>query len=217
MQRETAYDPVFDAQEHYRLLLDAMARPGTINVLPRLPLTPPQGLPAASALVGFALLNSDVTFYAASGDAETITNYLAVNTSASPVSKEEADFVFAAGSSTAALITDMKTGTLPYPEEGATLILAVEALAGEAKGLGSPAKENGQPAIPALALSLKGPGVKGSKTIFVAGLGLGLMEALQQCNAEFPLGIDLILADPGDRIACIPRSSKLGWEIITDL
>ena len=36
MQRETTYDPVFDAQEHYRLLLDAMARPGKINTLPRL-------------------------------------------------------------------------------------------------------------------------------------------------------------------------------------
>ena len=51
MQRETAYDQVFDAQEHYRLLLDAMARPGTIYVLPRMSMTTPPGLTGAAALM----------------------------------------------------------------------------------------------------------------------------------------------------------------------
>jgi alpha-D-ribose 1-methylphosphonate 5-triphosphate synthase subunit PhnH len=215
MQRETVYDPVFDSQEHYRLLLDAMARPGTINVLPRIPLTPPAGLPAAAALVGFALLNSDITFYAEGKDAATLTRYLAVNTSARAVSKGEADFIFAGGGSPATLIAGIKTGTLSYPEEGATLVAAVDAMAGEAQGLGP---REGLPAgMPALALTLKGPGVAGSKTFFVAGLNVALLEALVECNSEFPLGIDLILADPADRIACIPRSTKVIFEIIPQL
>jgi alpha-D-ribose 1-methylphosphonate 5-triphosphate synthase subunit PhnH len=215
MQRETVYDPVFDAQEHYRLLLDAMARPGTINVLPRRPLTPPAGLPTAAALVGFALLNSDITFYAEGKDAATLTRYLAVNTSARGVPKGDADFIFACGASPATLITGIKTGTLAYPEEGATLVAAVDAMAGEVLGLGP---LEGHPAgIPALALTLKGPGVAGSKTFFVAGLSVALLEALLACNAEFPLGIDLVLADPADRIACIPRSSKVQFEIIPHL
>jgi alpha-D-ribose 1-methylphosphonate 5-triphosphate synthase subunit PhnH len=214
MQRETVYDPVFDAQEHYRLLLDAMARPGTINVLPRIPLTPPAGLPAAAALLGFALLNADVAFYAEGKDAATMTRYLTVNTSARSAPKDEADFIFASGGSPASLIAGLKTGTLSYPEEGATLVATVDAMAGEAQGLGTATPEARTVGVPALALTLKGPGVAGSKTFFVAGLSVQLLEALLVCNSEFPLGIDLILADPADRIACIPRSSKVQFEMI---
>jgi alpha-D-ribose 1-methylphosphonate 5-triphosphate synthase subunit PhnH len=38
------------------------------------------------------------------------------------------------------------------------------------------------------------------------------LEALATINAEFPLGIDLVLTDPAGRIACIPRSSRVRWE-----
>jgi len=37
------------------------------------------------------------------------------------------------------------------------------------------------------------------------------LEALVTINAEFPLGIDLVLTDPAGRIACIPRSSRVRW------
>ncbi len=208
MQRETSYDQVFDAQEHYRLLLDAMARPGTINVLPRMSLTTPQGLTEAAALVGFALLNADVSFYADGEAADVVTRYLVVNTAASPETPEKADFVFAAGKASAALVTDMKKGTLPYPDEGATLVASVEALASEAQALGGKSY---------LALTLEGPGIRGKRTFFVTGLNSELVAGLQQCNEEFPLGIDLILTDPGHRIACIPRSSRVEWTMSSSL
>ncbi|HXB06949.1 MAG TPA: phosphonate C-P lyase system protein PhnH, partial [Puia sp.] len=175
MQRETVYDPVFDAQGHYRLLLDAMARPGKINTLPQLPLAPPPGLSAAAALTGFALLDQNASFCVEDGDAATV-RYLVVNTSSRPEGIANADFVFAAGTSPADLIPNMKKGSLSYPDEGATLILDVEEL-------GSPA----------LSLTLSGPGIAGEKTFFVSGLNPALLEALQECNAEFPQGIDLIL------------------------
>jgi alpha-D-ribose 1-methylphosphonate 5-triphosphate synthase subunit PhnH len=204
MQRETSYDQVFDAQEHYRLLLDAMARPGTINVLPRLSLMAPPALTGAAALVGFALLNADVSFYADGEAADVVTRYLVVNTAARPESPDKADFVFAAGTASEALLADMKKGTLPYPDEGATLVASVEALAAEPQALGGK---------PYLALTLEGPGIRGKRTFFVTGLSSELVVGLQQCNQEFPLGIDLILTDPGHRIACIPRSSRVEWSI----
>jgi alpha-D-ribose 1-methylphosphonate 5-triphosphate synthase subunit PhnH len=203
MQRETLYDPVFDAQEHYRLLLDAMARPGTLNVLPRLPLTPPPGLSAAAALIGFALLDANVSFHV-EGDDAAVTRYLVVNTSATPGELIQADFVFAGGMTSPALVGVIKKGTLAYPDEGATLVIDVEALAGEAAALRAPA----------LALTLRGPGVAGEKTFFVGGLSAPLLDALRECNAEFPLGIDLILSDPGHRIACIPRTSEVRWTFV---
>jgi alpha-D-ribose 1-methylphosphonate 5-triphosphate synthase subunit PhnH len=206
MQRETAYDEVFDAQEHYRLLLDAMARPGTINVLPRMSLTTPPAITSAAALVGFALLNADVSFYADGEAADIVTRYLVVNTAATPESPGNADFVFAQGTASAALVADMKKGTLPYPDEGATLVASVEALASEAQGLGGK---------PYLALTLEGPGIKEKRTFFVSGLGSELIAGLQACNQEFPSGVDLILTDPGHRIACIPRSSRVEWSMPT--
>jgi alpha-D-ribose 1-methylphosphonate 5-triphosphate synthase subunit PhnH len=204
MQRETIYDQVFDAQEHYRLLLDAMARPGTINVLPRMSLSAPPALTGAAALLGFGLLNADVSFYADGETADTVTRYLVVNTAARPESVDKADFVFAAGTASVALVTDMKRGMLPYPDEGATLILSVELLASEADAPGDK---------PHLTLTLEGPGIRGKRSLFVQGLRSEIVAGLQQCNLEFPLGIDVILTDPGHRIACIPRSSRVDWSI----
>jgi alpha-D-ribose 1-methylphosphonate 5-triphosphate synthase subunit PhnH len=204
MQRETIYDQVFDAQEHYRLLLDAMARPGTINVLPTMSLSAPPALTGAAALLGFGLLNADVSFYADGETADTVTRYLVVNTAARPESVDKADFVFAAGTASAALVTGMKRGILPYPDEGATLIVSVEAMASEAEALGGK---------PHLTLTLEGPGIRGKRSFFVQGLRSEIITGLQQSNLEFPLGIDLILTDPGHRIACIPRSSRVDWSI----
>jgi alpha-D-ribose 1-methylphosphonate 5-triphosphate synthase subunit PhnH len=195
MQREIQYDEIFDAQEHYRLVLDSMARPGKINVMPRLELTTPQGIHAAGALVGFALLNSDVSFYVDGPSAEDVSLYLLVNTSAKPAEAEDADYVYLNGTAAAEILYRLKTGTLPYPENSASVIVAVEELGGET----------------GLVLTLSGPGVDGERQLQVAGLDTALLEALVTINAEFPLGIDLVLTDPMGRIACIPRSSRVRW------
>jgi alpha-D-ribose 1-methylphosphonate 5-triphosphate synthase subunit PhnH len=205
MQREIQYDEIFDAQEHYRLLLDSMARPGKINVLPRLELTTPQGIHATGALVGFALLNSDVSFYVDGPSAEDVSLYLLVNTSARPAEAEEADYVYLDGTAAAEILYRLKTGTLPYPENSATVIAAVGAMGGEGEA-GEAAGETG------LVLTLSGPGVDGERRLSVTGLDVALLEALVTINAEFPLGIDLVLTDPTGRIACIPRSSRVRWD-----
>ena len=195
MQREIQYDEIFDAQAHYRLVLDSMARPGKINVMPSMELTTPQGIHAAGALVGFALLNSDVSFYVDGPSAEDVSLYLLVNTSARPAEAETADYVYLNGTADADILYRLKTGTLPYPESSATVIAAVDELGGET----------------GLVLTLSGPGVDGERQLSVAGLDTGLLEALVTINAEFPLGIDMVLTDPRGRIACIPRSSRVRW------
>jgi alpha-D-ribose 1-methylphosphonate 5-triphosphate synthase subunit PhnH len=167
-------------------------------------MTTPPALTGAAALVGFALLNADVSFYADGEAADVVTRYLVVNTAARSDSPDKADFVFAAGTASKALLADMKKGSLPYPDEGATLVVSVEALASEAQALGGK---------PYLALTLEGPGIAGKRTFFITGLSSELITGLQQCNQEFPLGIDLILTDPGHRIACIPRSSRVEWSM----
>lgn len=64
MIRETVYDEIFDAQRHFRTVLDSMSRPGKINRFAPLALTTPEGLTRAAAYVGFALLNADVAAHA---------------------------------------------------------------------------------------------------------------------------------------------------------
>src|ERR1700733_991806 len=94
MQTELNYDIVFDAQEHFRLLLDSMSRPGKINVFPSADIFPPEGLTHAAALTGFALLNPDATYYIAGENSDAIAEYLLINTASQRAETAVADYVF---------------------------------------------------------------------------------------------------------------------------
>lgn len=194
MIRELTYDPVFDAQMHFRLLMDSMARPGKLNTLNGVHIQSPALLNPASALIGLALLNADVTYFAAQ-NADEITDYFVTNTASRPASIDEADFVFLSGNQGAQLLIDAKIGTLSYPETNAFVIIDVEIISAE-------------PITNALPITLAGPGVKGQITVFVGGLNPDLLLTIRQKNAEYPLGLDTILTDRSDQILCIPRSNQ---------
>jgi len=196
MTIEIQYDKIFDAQRHYRLLLDSMARPGKINAFPLMEFAPPAGIHAASALVGFTLLNTDVSCCAMRDDAEEITRYLVLNTAAAVATVEDADFVFLKGTETAEIVERVKGGTLSYPENSATLVIDVTGISSEARA-------------GYMALHLKGPGIEKERMLFVEGLAPAFLEQLKIRNAEFPLGIDCILADAHWQIACLPRSTTV--------
>jgi alpha-D-ribose 1-methylphosphonate 5-triphosphate synthase subunit PhnH len=199
METEIVYDVVFDAQQHYRLILDSMARPGKINMIPSIEIDEPMDINNASALIAFALLNTDASFHAVEG--ETVTNFIALHTSAIVADLESADLVFVSGLHEADFISLLKTGTLPYPENSATIIADVTRI--------SDTKLNN-----ALQLTLKGPGVKDEATVYVTGLNTAILDALKEQNLEFPLGIDLILTDGGNNMICIPRSNDFSYSLI---
>jgi alpha-D-ribose 1-methylphosphonate 5-triphosphate synthase subunit PhnH len=193
MHRETAYDPVHDSQRHFRILLDTMARPGKIGTLNGVSLDPPEGIHTASVLVAFALLNVDVGFSAA-GRANAVSEYLTVNTASQTVAPEEADFLFLAGTGGRRAAEPARVGSLRYPDTGATLVVDVASI-----------RERPEPDH--ARLSLSGPGVDGETTVYVSGLDPDLVEAIAEKNEEFPLGVDTILADPDDRVVCLPRTT----------
>ncbi len=201
MRREVIYDEVFDAQEQFRLLLDSMARPGKINSMPDMDIIPPAGLNKASAMIAFALLNTDVSFYAEGEGSDAIESYIALNTTAAQVGVGEADFVFINGLYDAGIIFDAKTGTLPYPEESATFVIDVDAItedAGDSE----------------LILTLKGPGIETTKQVYINGINPGILKAVREQNMEFPLGVDLMLTDKNNNILCIPRSNLFEIEYV---
>ena len=186
MIRETTYDEVFDAQRHFRTVLDAMARPGKINRLVTVALTPPGRLNHGAACVAFALLNADVGFHLDGfGDAEA--EYLRVNTSSRAVAAEAAEFVFVSGLAQTSAIRAAKVGVPAYPETSATAIIQVAQIGKSSATRG-------------LQLTLTGPGVETQEIVFVNGLETVHLEALRDRNTEFPLGVDAILRGENPRL-----------------
>ncbi|MGF1636674.1 MAG: phosphonate C-P lyase system protein PhnH [Cyclobacteriaceae bacterium] len=196
MVRESAYDEIFDAQFHFRLLMEAMSRPGKICKLEHSAINPPEDMYAGAALIGLALLNADVHFFHQGSAAE----YLRFNTSSELATPDEADFIFMKGTDTAQMIAAAKIGTDNYPETNASIIIEVLEIKNGTHDDG-------------LNLSLSGPGVLGSKEVNIHGLDEELLYEIQAKNEEFPLGIDSILVDKSGNICCLPRTCKIEWSI----
>ena len=198
MIRETSYNDVFDAQRHFRTIIDSMSRPGKINRFAPLALTPPPGMHRASAYVAFALLNADVSFV--TSHAGHAADYIRANTHSRSAAPGQADFLFLRGDEPddAALIDVAKVGLPAYPEGGATAVLQVDHI-GKSSATGG------------LQLMLEGPGIETREIVFVRGLRSELLATLQAKNAEFPLGVDAILVSADECVICLPRTSKAAW------
>jgi alpha-D-ribose 1-methylphosphonate 5-triphosphate synthase subunit PhnH len=200
MIRETVYDEIFDAQRHFRTVLDSMSRPGKINRFAPLALTPPEGLTRAAAYVGFALLNADVAAHAL-GKGAAAESYLRANTQCRLESADQADFIFISGDGDTAPIMAAKVGIPTYPESGATVVIAVNHI-GKSSSTGG------------VQLTLEGPGIETREIVFVTGLRTELLAALKAKNAEFPLGVDAILVSADECVICLPRTTRVTWETL---
>lgn len=203
MAREVAYDEVFDAQAHFRSLLDSTARPGVINRLSPVQLDPPSGLNHATALIAFALMDSTSTFATVNVGQHESRSYIASNTNARHIEIDRAHFIFADGNESPDFLESADCGTLLYPDTAATVVLQI-------------ADASRQPLTDALKVSLEGPGVNGSAMLYLRGISPDLLLALQARNAEFPLGLDTILTfvDPSGNpcVAALPRTTRVSWE-----
>jgi alpha-D-ribose 1-methylphosphonate 5-triphosphate synthase subunit PhnH len=198
MQTELNYDTVFDAQEHFRLLLDSMSRPGKINTFPEMEIFPPEGLNRGAALTGFALLNPDATYFICGENAEGIADYLLINTAAQQAEISTADYVFIPEGYFDGSLADARIGVPTYPEDSATFVMCCELISENPHGN-------------SLQFNLKGPGVNGEAVVFVSGLSPELLDFVLEQNSEYPLGLDLIIADDSNNLICIPRSNKFSY------
>ena len=102
---------------------------------------------------------------------------------------QKARFVLDPGCS----LLDLDPGTEEEPEQGATLLLEVEALV-EGPGW-----------------HLTGPGVRGEAQLCVVGAPADFLADWAANHARFPRGVDVILC-AGSRIAALPRSLKIARE-----
>lgn len=191
-ERSRTLDPVRETQLTFRVLLNAMARPGTIRQLP----VASEGAPVNPWLAAtlLTLLDHEVGLAVESfSGSDAVELYVRQRTAARPTPAEQADFVVGSWDTLdASLPLRLRQGTLEYPNDSATLLILVPSL--DAKS--------------GLRLDLAGPGVPAGYHAWIGGLTAALFEARDEA-AEYPCGIDLLLIDPSGQVLALPRSTAL--------
>lgn len=190
------FSPVADSQAVFRVVLDAMARPGSEATIPATDPRCPLADCAALAAVAQTLLDHEVTFAVApglAGDSDAFARYFAATTGSRPAPLDEADYIFAASPLARGLLAGLKRGSLAYPDEGATLLILTPEF-----GAGA-----------GVAVELRGPGVPGTAEATLAGLTDADLMERRAANAEVPRGVDLLLVDRRGRLRCLPRTTQI--------
>lgn len=183
-------DPQLDAQRVFRQLLQAMARPGQIVPIDRLP-EAPKPLCGGAAALALTLFDLDTPIWLDEALRATAADYLAFHTGA-PVTADigEAAFVVVADGNRLPDLTRLALGDAEYPERAATIIVQVEKMRIEA------------------GRRLRGPGILGHVDINVAGLAPEFWTQLRANQKRFPLGFDAVLV-AGDMVLALPRTVTL--------
>ncbi len=192
MLRPGFRDPVHDAQGVFRAVLDALARPGTVQPLATR-LDPPAPLTPELAAIALALTDRDTPVWLDSALAARaeVAAYLRFHTGA-PLTGDPARAAFALVREAGRCppLSAFAPGTPAYPDTATTLVLALDTL--EAGG----------------GLRLTGPGIRGAADLALAPMPPGWPGALGDNRAGFPLGVDSLLTAPG-RVAGLPRSTAV--------
>ncbi|MCJ8517871.1 alpha-D-ribose 1-methylphosphonate 5-triphosphate synthase subunit PhnH [Pseudorhizobium tarimense] len=183
--------PVFDAQAVFRLMMEGMSRPGTIQTV-NADVGQPSPLGRAAGAVALALCDADTPVWLHSSYASSaVARWIAFHTGATTTSeKAEARFALMQAAVGVCSFDLFASGTQEYPDRSTTIIIEVEAI-----GEGRP-------------LALSGPGIKEQVMVNIQGLP-GIFDGSWKSNgALFPRGVDVVLT-AGSRLLCLPRTTKL--------
>ena len=184
-------DSVHHDHALFRQVLQAMSHPGTSWQL-----ADPGSITGENislVLMLGCLMDNEVTFTIIGDDTQGLSAALSLHTGSVRGEIGEADFVIALRGTSDGQLSLIKRGTPEYPDMGATLIYLIDTIA----------EEGGT-------TELTGPGIKGTVTPLFEGLAAAELSGLREANAEFPLGVDVIVLDNYGRITCIPRSTRIG-------
>ena len=185
-------DQVHDGQQVFRAAMNALARPGSVQPLARLPRPPAPLSPAAAALV-LALADHETPVWldASLAASSPVAAYIRFHTGA-PVTSELAKATFVVLSEPDAMpaLDDLPLGTLEYPDRSATVILQVSSLTADE------------------GWELSGPGIDGVTRLMVSGVPDEFPVTMARNRALFPRGID-VLFTAGESMAALPRTTVL--------
>lgn len=187
MRQLHEFDEVFDSQETFRIILEAMANPTRILSVEKAA-DKLYGDHRAMLAVAMTLLDNETTFFVC-GDA-ALSEQIILLTHAKESTASDAEFVFVTkDGSLEEDIEDFMCGTLEDPHKSATVIVEIT---GE--------KEDD--------LVFCGPGIKDHAKICTArtvGKAVGLRDAQVY---EYPQGIDFLFLTAAGEMFGIPRLVK---------
>lgn len=188
-------DPVHDAQAVFRVLLDALARPGTTGWIDAMPgdssvLANPPSAPAAAIATLLTLGDYATPIWLQRHD-DALASTIRFHTGAPLVDKpEHAAFAYIDMASELPAPDAFALGDPEAPERSATLLIRVDALDG------------GRP------LTLTGPGIETSASIAPVGIPDDFWHARTALAPVFPCGIDCYLVC-GQAVLGIPRTTHV--------
>jgi alpha-D-ribose 1-methylphosphonate 5-triphosphate synthase subunit PhnH len=180
------------AQSTFRIVMEAMARPGSVRQV-EAGVGRPSSLMPATAAIALTLFDHDTPVWldAPLAGASDVSAWLKFHTGA-PVVADPALASFALVSEPDRLpdLQAFALGTAEYPDRSTTLVLQVPSLA------------HGQ------AYQLRGPGIDGVTSLRATIAPADLFARLSVNEALFPRGIDVVLVDDRSVVA-IPRTTRL--------
>ena len=184
-------DPVHEAQQAFRAILDAMARPGTVHALPKTE-SLESSIPAELASVLLTLTDHDTPIWLADCyRSEAALSFVGFHTGAPIVSDvSKAQFAFAPSAELPRL-DQFNLGTQEYPDRSTTVVVPVPSLEGGPE------------------LVLRGPGIEDHWHISPLGLPNDFVSQWAANRELFPRGIDLLLVADG-KVMGLPRTVRIG-------
>ncbi len=181
-------DPVEDAQHIFRVLLTALSRPGTAQVLPVLPAAPSPLYPATSAVLQ-TLIDFETPLWLQSSTKE-LSAWLRFHCSVPLVATpENAAFAVIDRPLEMPPLPVFSQGLPEYPDRSAMVILQVNGFAHDG-------------------LRLSGPGIENEHRLGIDGLPSGFWRAWRDSQAMAPLGVDLLFVT-SDHVLGLPRSTHV--------
>ncbi|SDO98412.1 phosphonate C-P lyase system protein PhnH [Afipia sp. GAS231] len=185
-------DKVLSAQSTFRSVMDAMARPGSVQRIAATAGTP-DAMMRGSAAIALTLFDHDTPIWLDSAMSETpdVSKWLKFHTSAPVIADSSiASFALIGDPANLPPLDRFAFGSNEYPDRATTLILQVESLAH------------------GTVFELRGPGIDGTATLRAGIEPHDLFERLAVNSALFPRGIDVVLVHD-DAIVAIPRTTRL--------
>ena len=185
-------DKVLSAQSTFRSVMDAMARPGSVQRI--VPMTGATGpMMRGTAAIALTLFDHDTPLWldARMAEGSDLVKWLKFHTGA-PVVHDCSIASFALIGDGAALpsLDRFALGTSEYPDRSTTVIIQVDSLA------------SGR------SFELHGPGIDGVATLQASIKPFDLFERLRINEALFPRGIDVVLV-ADDAVVAIPRTTRV--------
>ena len=185
-------DKVLSAQSTFRSVMDAMARPGSIQRIASTAGTP-AAMMRGTAAIALTLFDHDTPVWLDGRMSATadVAKWLKFHTSAPVVMDSSiASFALVGDPENLPALDRFAFGSNEYPDRSTTLILQVESL------------RHGP------VVELQGPGIDGMAELRASLQPRDLFERLAINTTLFPRGIDVVLVHD-DSIVAIPRTTRL--------